>query len=147
MIQLSQPLVWILAVLALTAAILDIATRRVPNAVTVSGAIAGIAIHTAEEGVRGTGIAFAGLAVGLLVFLPLFLLQGMGGGDVKLMAAIGAIVGAQNCVIIFVLTALLGGLLAVGLLVYKGGLLTAIRNTVTILGQLVRGRKPALTLA
>ncbi|MBI3682079.1 MAG: prepilin peptidase [Acidobacteria bacterium] len=49
------------------------------------------------------------------MFLPLFLLRGMGGGDAKLMAAIGAITGWQNCFIVFLLTAILGGVLAAGL--------------------------------
>jgi hypothetical protein len=61
---------------------------------------------------------------------------------VKLMIAIGAFVGASNWLILFLITAILGGILAVCLLLIRGGLVRALKNVLFILGELVRLRLP-----
>jgi prepilin peptidase CpaA len=124
------------------AAATDISRRVVPNALTVTGLICGFLLNTSLHGWGGLKQALFGFIVGLALFLPLFLLRGMGGGDVKLMAAIGSMAGVTDTIIIFILTAVFGGVLALLLLVWKGGLGRALRNTGLILGELTRLRAP-----
>src|SRR6187402_2302320 len=84
---------WVSAGIALAACMTDLRTRRVPNALTLGAALAAVAFHAATS--AGSGLLFAvlGWGVGLLMFLPLFALRGIGGGDVKLLAALGAWLG------------------------------------------------------
>jgi len=92
---------WACALVVLVAVASDILTRRIPNVVTLGGLFVGIAIHGASgfvEGgiyglVRGAGVALLGAtACGIVPFLA-WKKGEMGGGDVKLFAAIGALVG------------------------------------------------------
>jgi prepilin peptidase CpaA len=92
---------WASAFVVLVAAVSDLATRKIPNIVTIGGVVMGLAAHTAagvvDGGLRGglRGLAFAvvgAMACGLLPFLG-WRKGEMGGGDVKLFAAIGALVG------------------------------------------------------
>lgn len=142
MTHLDTPLVISLALLVLLAAASDIRTRRIPNPLTVTGAIAGFILNAALHGIPGARSSLLGLALGAAIFLPLFLLRGRGGGDVKLMAAAGAIAGPSNTFLIFVLTAVTGGILALVLLLWKGGLSTVLRNCAFILYELAHLRAP-----
>ena len=114
--------------LVLIAAIYDFRFRRIPNWLTVSGVVAGFLMNLGVLRSAGLGIAAAGLGLALLIYLPLYLLRGMGAGDVKLMAAIGAIVGPGNWLVIFIATALIGGVLAVCLSAIKGRLYEVLFN-------------------
>lgn len=103
-----------LAALALAAAACwtDLRTRRIPNALVLAGLAAGLALNGRDAGLAGAGTSLAGGAVGLALFLPFMILGGMGGGDVKLMAALGSLLGPTQVVRLALLTALAGGLLA-----------------------------------
>lgn len=132
----------VLGVLVVVAAVLDFRTRRVPNWLTAGGVVVGLGLHVFLDGWGGLKFSLLGLGLGFVIFLPLFALRGMGGGDVKLMAAIGAMAGVTNTFVIFILTAVLGGVLAMGMLLWKGGMGRTFRNVGFILGQLARGRAP-----
>jgi prepilin peptidase CpaA len=95
------------------ATVIDIRTRRIPNALTA--AMAGVGVGFAAAGISGisVGASLAGMLVGLGLMLPGHLLGATGAGDVKLMAAVGAIVGPGVTVTAFLFTALAGGVLAV----------------------------------
>src|SRR6185312_16258695 len=67
----------------------DLRQHRIPNVVSLAGLIAGLALHALADGLHGMLSGLAGAAVGLLCFAPFYLLRGMGGGDVKLLAAAG----------------------------------------------------------
>jgi prepilin peptidase CpaA len=92
---------------------IDLKSRRIPNELTATMAIAGLAF--AASGVSGLSIAAAlgGMVLGLLLMMPGYLLGATGAGDVKLMAAVGAIVGPPLVLSAFVCTAIAGGVLAV----------------------------------
>ena len=94
------------------AAAIDLRTRRVPNALTALLASSGVAL--AASGLSGVSIggSLMGLAVGLALMLPGHLVGGTGAGDVKLFAAIGALIGPGHIVTAFLYTALAGGALA-----------------------------------
>jgi prepilin peptidase CpaA len=71
----------------------DVTTRRIPNALTFGAEIAAVAVHVYFEGWAGIGPSLAGWLVGAALFFPFFALGGMGAGDVKLLAAVGAWIG------------------------------------------------------
>ncbi|MCX6635534.1 MAG: A24 family peptidase, partial [Acidobacteria bacterium] len=82
----------------LAASVEDLAFRRVSNWIPVAGLVCGLCWHTAVAGWRGVLTAAAGAAAGFGVFLIFYLLGGMGGGDVKLMAGLGSLLGAGRLV-------------------------------------------------
>ncbi len=118
---------------ASTGAIFDIRSRRIPNALTGSAIVGGLAAHTVLDGWSGLATSFeAGLLCGLVFFL-FFLAGGMGAGDVKLLTALGCMMGTSNVASLMLLTALSGGVLAVGLALFRG----RFRETLTNMGSLV----------
>jgi len=124
-------------------AVHDLRERRIPNRVTAPAMAAGLMMHWIAGGPRGLAdAALAGLIAGSL-FLVFFVAGGMGGGDVKLMAAIGCISGLSHLGLIVVATAIAGGAFAIALSLYHGRL----RETVHNVGDLLvhysrRGLKP-----
>jgi len=99
-------------VLAALASGFDVATRRIPNALTLGAALAGVAFHLAADGVSGGLTSVGGLLVGLAIFFPIFALGGMGAGDVKLLAALGAWLGPMNALWTAMFAAIAGGVMA-----------------------------------
>lgn len=93
-------------------AVVDLRTRRIPNRLALTGAVCGLASNLASAGAPGALISGAGLLVGLAAFLPFYLLRGMGAGDVKAMAAIGAFVGAKGTLVAAGWTLVAGGIAA-----------------------------------
>ena len=95
------------------ATVVDIRTRRIPNELTA--AMAGIGVGLSATGVSGLSVwaSMLGFAVGLALMMPGHVLGATGAGDVKLMAAVGAIVGPALVVTAFLFTAVAGGVLAV----------------------------------
>lgn len=109
----SNPLVLTVLVLGVGAgAFIDLRTRRVPNALTMTLATIGIAC--AAGGISGisVGASVLGLAFGLGLMLPGYLFGATGAGDVKLLAAVGALLGPVHVGLAFFYTALAGGALA-----------------------------------
>ena len=83
------------------AAVSDLRTRRLPNWLTVPAFAAGVLAHTVMNGLTGLGFALLGFATGFGILLVLWLIGGGGGGDVKLMGALGAWLGASLTVAVF----------------------------------------------
>lgn len=88
----------------------------------------GLLSYTLAGGVQGFLFSLFGLAVGTAVLFIPFMLGGMGGGDVKLMGAVGALAGASFVVPAALLTALCGGIMAVAYLLFKGRLLDVMKK-------------------
>jgi prepilin peptidase CpaA len=135
----------LLFTLVLIAAIYDFRFRRIPNWLTVSGVAVGFLLNLGILGRAGLGVAAAGLGLAMLIYLPLYLLRGMGAGDVKLMAAIGAIAGPGNWLVIFLATALIGGVVAVCLSAAKGRLPQVLFNVSFMVSELAHFRAPFRT--
>jgi prepilin peptidase CpaA len=91
---------------------IDTRTHRIPNALVGATLLAGGAIQVTTQGTAGIGLVLGGIAVGLLFFLPLYMSGAMGAGDVKLMAALGALVGPQTAAIAVAFTLVAGSALA-----------------------------------
>ncbi len=100
---------WAPIVVAAFACVTDLRTRKIPNVLTFGGAVAALVTHGVTNGFAGIGFSAAGWAVGLALFFPLFLLRGMGAGDVKLLAALGAWVGPGAAVWLALWSAIAGG--------------------------------------
>jgi prepilin peptidase CpaA len=97
----------------------DLRSRTISNWLCLFGLIAGLVVHGFLAGWSGLGASLLGALIGFAVFLIFFLLGGMGGGDIKLMAAFGAILGNKQIVTAAVLAAMVGGLMALGYVAYK----------------------------
>lgn len=123
----STPHVAVIIVAAL-AAISDLRTRRLPNALTFGSAGLALGVQFMLSGWPGVATALAGWAVGLLVFFPVYALGGMGAGDVKLLAAFGAWLGPWGAIWTAFYGALAGGVLALGVSLTRGYTTTAFRN-------------------
>lgn len=124
---------WMAVGTAAIACVTDVSSRRVPNVVTFGAAVVGIVLHGVLSGPRGVLFALAGWGLGLLLFLPLFALRGLGGGDVKLLAAFGAFVGPRLVVWSGLYGAIAGGVLAVALTLSRGVLGRTVGNVRAIL--------------
>ena len=105
-------LTWVSLAVGLSASLEDVARRRVSNWIPVTAAAAGMGIHIYTNGWKGALSSTLGLVAGFFVFLVFYLLGGMGGGDVKLMAGFGAIVGIERLLPAALWTAGIGGMIA-----------------------------------
>lgn len=102
----------LLGILVGVAAVYDIRYRRIPNWLVLAGIIAGLTWNSLSSGAAGLGRSAAGLGLGFVLYFPLYLIRGRRAGDVKLLAAVGAITGPGNVFWVFLLTAILGGAIA-----------------------------------
>ena len=108
------------------AAYIDLRTRRIPNWLTVGMLAAGLVVNVWELGAAGFGVALAGCALGLVLLLPFYVVGGMGAGDVKLLGAVGALVGPQTLVSVAIYGALVGGTMSLVALAARGSLIPAV---------------------
>jgi prepilin peptidase CpaA len=117
---------WIVTVFVLVAAYIDGRQLRVPNKITYPMIIAGWIYSMISFEVRGDGWYFGlwwslvGTAVGLMTLLPAYAIGGMGAGDVKMMAAVGAWIYGWATFYAFCISALVGAVLAVFMIVFSG---------------------------
>jgi prepilin peptidase CpaA len=108
--------VWIAILVGLAAMIDDLARRQIANWIPLAALACGFGWQIGQSGWRGLLYAGIGTVAGFAVFLIFYLLGGMGGGDVKLMAGFGALLGFHRLLEAALWTAGLGGLIAVGFL-------------------------------
>jgi len=132
----------VLILTALAAACYDLRVRRIPNWISLSGIVLGAGLNTYFEGPEGAVTAAGGLLVALCIYIPLYALKGMGAGDVKLMAAVGAIAGPRNWFTIFLATAILGGIASLALVLWRKRTGQTLRNISVVLEQLLAGKSP-----
>ena len=104
---------WPTLVVVAAATATDLKCRRIPNWLVLPFFASGVGVSTWMHGWHGLGQSLAGAALGLLIYGVLFWVGGMGAGDVKLCAAIGAWIGPQQLFLALILTALAGGAMAV----------------------------------
>jgi len=115
------------------AAATDIAGRKIPNWVTFTLALSGLAQSVCFSGsVLTPGQALFGLAVGFTLPFVLFALGAVGGGDVKLLAGLGAWLGALAIFQVFVLEAVVGLILVLSQAAAQGRLRALFRNSAVL---------------
>jgi prepilin peptidase CpaA len=110
--------VWIAVLVGLAATVDDLARRQIANWIPAAALAGGFGWQIGQDGWMGALHALAGAAAGFAVFLAFYLLGGMGGGDVKLMAGFGALLGTGRLMEAALWTAGIGGLLALGAVAY-----------------------------
>ncbi len=110
-----------LAVGLVIAAVTDVKLGRIPNWLTFSLAGFGMTVHTILEGWAGFFFSVEGLGFGIGCLLLFYIMGGMGAGDVKFLGSIGAVVGSPAVLHVFLITALLGGLYALAMMIHLGG--------------------------
>ena len=111
---LREPRMLVLAALLLAAALIDWRTLRIPNRLSGGGALLGLlwSVWAAPSALQGLSFGLAGLALGLGLMLPLYLMGAMGAGDVKLMAMVGAFLGAPATLQALLFVGITGGVVA-----------------------------------
>lgn len=139
---LPPALAWSLAAITVIAAAADLRWRVVPNWLVVAGLAAGFSLNTIIHGGSGLRQALLGFALALVVYLPLFALRAMGGGDVKLMAVVGCIAGPGNWLAVFAFASVISGILALILIIMSGISRKALHNLRHITRELIRFRAP-----
>jgi prepilin peptidase CpaA len=134
-------LLGVLAAGLAAAVLIDVRSRRIPNWLTAVMAAAGFLM--AVGGFSGLTLTQAalGFATGLLLMLPGHALGATGAGDVKLMAAIGAIVGPSTVFSAFLATAVAGGLLAVFVAFRRGRLHATLDGTRQLIASPTQGKQ------
>lgn len=137
----------IFVALMLLVLIHDVAWRRIPNRLTVAVMLLGICAQL-PGGVGAVGAGLAGVALGFLIGIPLFALGAVGGGDVKLMAAVGAFLGPRDLVWALLLAGSLGLLLALGEITRRKVMVPVLYRSRDLVLHLVtlgrRGERPTL---
>jgi prepilin peptidase CpaA len=118
--------------IASVGAFTDVRNRRIPNWLTYNGILLALAVRTALAGWPGLKNSFEGVVLGGGIFLLLFLLRGMGGGDVKLMAAVAGWAGTAQVIALLIASALAGGILALCCAVLGKRIRLTFRNMVEL---------------
>ena len=129
-------------ILAVVAGWTDWRSRRIPNWLTVSGLLVGIAVNTAAAGWLGLKTSLLGAGLGLLLMLPLVFLRRLGAGDWKLAGALGAFVGPGMLVNVLIGSVFVAGIMALGLVIYKRRMKETLRNIGRMLGSMFTFRMP-----
>jgi prepilin peptidase CpaA len=130
----------ILLAVAVTCAVTDLWKGKIYNAVTYPAMVLGVVLALVQHGAPGIFFALGGFAVGFFPAFVLFALGGMGGGDVKLLGAIGAIAGAVAATETLILAFVFGGIFALGKLAWHGKLFATLGRTMrAIVGYAVPG--------
>ena len=132
----------VLLAMVLAAAVYDVRYRRIPNWLTLAGILAGVALNGfLDQGRPGLFVSsLLGLAIAFGLYFVLYALRAMGAGDVKLMAAVGAIVGWPDWFGVFIVTAIIGGIMALLLVAVRGRVKKTFWNVAFILSELKSGR-------
>jgi prepilin peptidase CpaA len=115
-------------VLAVSACVTDVRSRRIPNVLTFGFAAAALVFHALDGGVSGLMMSVGGWLAGVLMMGVPFALGGLGAGDVKLAAALGAWLGPMAAVWIGLYSGVAGGVMALAVAVSTGYLRTAWSN-------------------
>jgi prepilin peptidase CpaA len=110
---------WLVTVTLMVAAAIDGYKLKVPNWITFPMILSGWVISTISFGWEGLGWSLAGTAVGLALLLPAYAIGGMGAGDVKLLAGVGAWVGSEITLYAFCVSAIVGGAIAVAMVMSR----------------------------
>ena len=113
---------------AFVAVAFDVRSRRIPNWLTFGAALVGLVYAGLTAGWSGLGTAAAGWLAGAALFFPFFALGGMGAGDVKLLAALGAWLGPAESVWVAIFSGAAGGVLGLAVAFARGYLRTAFTN-------------------
>ena len=121
---------YILFVYLLGALYLDVRYSRLPNWFTLTGMAVGLVYHLISGGITGLFFSMLGLLTAGLIFLVLYLFRAMGAGDVKLFAAIGALVGIELVLYLMMYSIIFAGLIGLVILLFTRTFLSKITGAI-----------------
>lgn len=127
----------LLLLLVSLSAAFDAKERRIPNKITLTGILLGLVFNLIMGGWTGLLNSFLGILVGIAVFFIPFAMGGMGAGDVKLMGAIGALMGWRFSLETAIYSALVGGVMVLVYLLYTRKLLDVLSGILLALVQVL----------
>ena len=148
---MANKALWILAaIFALTAGITDARSRRIPNWLTYPAIPLAIVLHACDSGWSGARLSLLGAALGLGLLLPFVLIRSLGGGDWKLIGALGAFFGyntsfgfgRQRLIVVLLWTLVINGLMALCMVIGKGRARQTLRNIGRMLAAFFRVHLP-----
>jgi prepilin peptidase CpaA len=111
--------IWLVTITLIVAAVIDGLQLKVPNWLTFPLIFSGWVYSTVAFGWEGLGWSLLGTLVGLALLLPSYAIGGMGAGDVKLLAGVGAWIHATHTFYAFCITAVVGGIMAVCMVLWR----------------------------
>ncbi|MEN8135423.1 MAG: prepilin peptidase [Thermodesulfobacteriota bacterium] len=110
--HVHEPVIFFASLFFLVICTTDTLQARIPNPATFTLVLIGLGYQIQAGGILGGAMALAGLLVGLALLLVPYLLGGMGAGDVKALAALGALLGPGDIFQVFLFSGLIGGAMA-----------------------------------
>jgi prepilin peptidase CpaA len=128
----------------IAATAIDIRQRRVPNVLTMGLAALGVVLSLTGWGAVGFSGALGGLALGLALLLPAHVFGATGAGDVKLLAAFGALLGPADVFDAFLRAAILGGVMALVVALWRGRLRQTLYGTAMLVTTRSRATKAVI---
>jgi len=132
----------LVCVTLIVAAWIDGKELRVPNWITFPMVLSGLVYCTWTGGIEGLGAGLLGMAVGLLCLLPLYAVGGMGAGDVKLMAGIGAWLGWEITLYSFAVSTIVGAAMAILMVLHRKSFTKHYANFLMILSEWMEVKSP-----
>ena len=129
----------IILISATTAGILDLRDRRIPNWLAIITFGVSFVFHIAVSGLGGLWSSVLGLLIGTAILFPLFLLRGMGAGDVKFFGALGAAVTYRYVFVVLLISVVVAAVLALFRIYFEGAALKTLANTGRLIAWLGRG--------
>jgi prepilin peptidase CpaA len=131
---------WSNLVVLVAASAIDVRTRRIPNWLVLPFLVLGVVVQSAVGGLSGAAHSLAGAGVAVLLFLPLWFLKAMGLGDLKLATGVGAWIGPSQFFLAFIVTGMVGGVMAACYAVWHRSLGRSLDHTGEVLACLAKGR-------
>ena len=135
--------VWLVSFTLVVAAVIDGWKLKVPNWVTFPMILSGWAFGLYDGGMAGLGYSLLGTLAGLAMLLPLYAIGGMGAGDVKLLAGVGAWVGTTITFYAFCWSVIFGGVIALGMVVWARSARKHSGNFLMIIREIVKVGSPS----
>ena len=142
--NIGMMLLIILAALLMISAMTDIKWKKIPNALTFPVMLIGLFAHGFMSGASGFLYSIEGLFLGLALLIVFYFMGMMGAGDVKLMGAVGSILGPAGVFKAFLFTAIVGGIYAMIVLAYHGQLVGFMKRIALSLKLSLMTRGPTL---
>jgi prepilin peptidase CpaA len=131
----------LLIILLLICVITDLKERKIYNKVLFPGFLAAVTYHIFTDGWSGITDSLLGALVGLSILLIPYLMGGMGAGDVKLLAVIGAINGMGFVLMTALYMALAGGIIGIFILLFRKGVLNRLKELIYFISCRFQGLK------
>jgi len=130
----SKILIYLVAIMiAGIACITDLRSRRISNRLVMTGLVLGLLMNLLIGSWAGLGWSLLGGLLGLAIFFPFFALGGMGAGDVKLLACLGAVLGPKDLLAVALVGAVIGGVLALVVAAVNGRLRSTLQGIASLL--------------